>query len=158
MLYTNEKPRPQDTPQKAPDFLQVSLALCLCSILIGVVFFIVEDTFGFEVPSAGVISTALPAILTGIYFGNKTETLMSTKTRWLAILIWTSASYFYALAAFQYHGLSLSDLFEEFGSFGWVFAGFTALMALLSYFVIKSGEKTGIKNKAKVREKQAKGV
>ncbi|MBE1276646.1 ABZJ_00895 family protein [Enterovibrio baiacu] len=155
MLYTNEKPRQQSTPPKAANFLHVSLALCLLSILMGVLFFVIEDMLGFEVPSAGVISTAVPAMMTGFYFGHKTETLMSAETRWLAILVWTSASYFYVLAAFQYHGLSLSDLFEEFGSFVWVFAGFTALMAVLSYFVIKSGEKTGIKNKIKTREKLA---
>ena len=80
-MYTNEKPHQQDIPPKAADFLQVSLALCLCSILMGVLFFVIEDTLGFVVPSAGVISTAVTAMMTGFYFGHKTEALMSAKTR-----------------------------------------------------------------------------
>ncbi|MDD1793300.1 ABZJ_00895 family protein [Enterovibrio sp. ZSDZ42] len=140
---------------KEPKLWQVSLALCLISVLLGVAILFIEEILGVVMPNSGVLSTVIPTMLTGFYFGHKNEVLMVSRTRWLAVMVWTGASLLYVAGIMRFYEFTLADLTAEFGSvFLWIGFAFLLIMTVVSYFMIKSGEKMGIKNRVKVREKQ----
>ncbi|WP_394209466.1 ABZJ_00895 family protein [Enterovibrio calviensis] len=143
------------TNTKEPKLWQVSLSLCLISVLMGITILAVEVIFGLEMSNSGVLSTVIPTMMTGFYFGHKNEALMVSRTRWLAVMVWTGMSLLYVAGLMRFYDFTLADLTAEFGSlFVWIGFVFILIMTVVSYFMIKSGEKIGIKNRVKVREKQ----
>ena len=132
-----------------PSAIKVGLTLSLASIIFAVILLIVEDIVGSEVPGVGALSTIMPAMLTGVYFGSKSGEYISPKTRWLALTIWIAASFVYAFAVFYYYEFSfaeLGDMLNEFGWFNLIILGVVIIAFLISYVSFKFGEKTGVKS------------
>ena len=131
-----------------PSAIKVGLTLCLASIIFAIILLIVEYIVGNEISGVGALSTIMPAMLTGLYFGSKSGEYISPKTRWLALTIWIAASFVYAFAVFYYYKFSfaeLVDILNEFGWFNFIILGVVIIAFLISYVAFKFGEKTGIK-------------
>ena len=140
---------------KEPKIWHVALLLSLLTILVEVIFYALDSYFGPTEASSSFISTALPCVVAGMYFGQKTGRLMSRQTRLLSILLWGGIELIVAAGIMRYFGLTLAELTAEFGAlFWWIVAILMPLILIISYFVFKWGEKMGIKNAVKAREKQ----
>ncbi|CZF82459.1 hypothetical protein GCE9029_03244 [Grimontia celer] len=141
---------------KEPKIWHVALLLSLLTILVEVIFYALESYFGPTESSSSFISTALPCVVAGMYFGQKTERLMSRQTRLLSILLWGAVELIVVAGIMRYFfGLTLAEFTAEFGAvFWWIVAILMPLTLIISYFVFKWGEKMGIKNAVKAREKQ----
>lgn len=135
-----------------PSVSKVSIFLCLLSIALGLFLIAVEYLIGKELPGTSTFSTIMPALLTGVWFGNKSGQLMPAKTRWYSLAVWMAFSIAYVLVVFYSLDISVYELAVEFGWFSLLFVFFLALSLLLSYAVVKSGEKMGIKSYLKRQE------
>lgn len=139
-----------------PSAIKVGLFLCLVSLGFGLLLYAVEYIVGTEVPGTGVLSTVLPALLTGMWFGYQSGELMPSKTRLKALLIWFVVSFTYMLVLAKILGVSLYELAMEFGWFNLLLLFVLVITVVAAYFILKSGEKTGIKSLQNSKEKQAK--
>ena len=132
-----------------PSAIKVGLTLCLASIIFGVILYIAEYIIDTEITGVGVISTILPAMITGIYWGSKNGEYLPTKTRWLALTIWIAASFIYAFAVFYYYQFSFAEIVDMLNELGWfnlIILVILIIAFLISYVAFKFGEKTGIKS------------
>ena len=148
------------TPQ--PSAIKVGLTLCLASIIFGLILFTVEYIVGSEISGVGALSTIMPAMLTGLYFGSKSGEYIQAKTRWLALSIWIAASFIYAFAVFYYYEFSFADIVDMLSELGWfnlIILAVLIIAFLISYFAFKFGEKAGIKTflqkKAKAEKQES---
>ena len=129
--------------------IKVSLTLCLASIVFGVILYLIEYIVGSEISGNSVLSTIMPAMLTGMYFGSKQGLYLPSKTRWAALALWIAASFVYAAVVFYYYDFSLADLSAMINELGWfslIILVVLVLAFLASYAAFKFGEKTGIKS------------
>jgi len=132
--------------------IKVSLTLCLASIVFGVILYVVEYIVGSEISEISgnsVLSTIMPAMVTGMYFGSKQGLYLPSKTRWAALALWIAASFVYAAVVFYYYDFSLADLSAMINELGWfslIILVVLVLAFLASYAAFKFGEKTGIKS------------
>jgi len=129
--------------------IKVSLTLCLASIVFGVILYLIEYIVGSEISGNSVLSTIMPAMLTGMYFGSKQGLYLPSKTRWAALALWIAASFVYAAVVFYYYDFSLADLSAMINELGWfslIILAVLVLAFLASYAAFKFGEKTGIKS------------
>lgn len=131
---------------------KVSLLLCLTSLGLGLAITAIEYLIGHELTGTGVVSTVVPAMATGAWFGGKSGELMPSKTRWNSLLIWMAVSMCYAFILILFLDISITDLLLELGWFNLAIIVLLALSLVLSYFVFKSGEKIGIKSFIKRQE------
>ncbi|MGF1788804.1 ABZJ_00895 family protein [Photobacterium swingsii] len=131
----------------------VALVLCLASVVWGFLIYLVEYVTERELSGVGTLSTIIPALTVGYYFGYKHGALMLSKTRWQALLIWTVASFAFLYVISLVEGISLYDLAVEFGWLSLILVAVVFITLLLAYFVFKSGEKMGIKALAKTSSK-----
>jgi len=131
-----------------PSIAKVSLTLCLVSFLCGVILYLAEYIVDTEMSGSGMLSTIMPAMLTGMYFGSKQGQYLPSKTRWGALAIWIAASFIYAAAVFYYYDFSFADLSAMINELGWfslIILVVSVLVFLASYAAFKFGEKAGIK-------------
>ena len=146
-----------------PSPIKVGLALCLASIIFGLILHLTEYIVGTEMTGVGMLSTIIPAMITGIYFGSKSGEYLPTKTRWLAISIWIGVSFAYAAILLYYYDIPFSEIgamISELGWFGLIILVILIIAFIVSYIAFKFGEKIGIKSllqkkmKAEKSEKQ----
>jgi hypothetical protein len=129
-----------------PSVVRVSLSLCLASIGLGIILTALEYMIGKELSGTSSLSTILPALVTGLFWGNKSGELMSSKIRWYSLLIWLAISIFFGVVISLLLNVPLYSLAVEFGWFNLIFIAVFSLLVLLTYHVIKSGEKIGVRS------------
>lgn len=144
-----------NTNPEHPSAIKVGLFLCLASIAFGILVTILETITGIVFSSSGFLSTIVPCMAVGAWFGQKSGQLMPSDTRWHAILIWVvfSILVFAVIAAAM--GVSVIELFAEMGALSIIILIVMGLVTLLSYFLLKSGEKMGIKTRENAQKKKA---
>ncbi|MCF8781117.1 ABZJ_00895 family protein [Vibrio sp. IRLE0018] len=128
-----------------PSGLYVGLILCFASVIWGTLVFLVEYFLGKELSGVGTMSTIIPAMGVGYFFGHKSGTLMPPKTRWQALTLWIIASFTFVFGLLLVDGISLYELAVELGWINLVVVVVILISMLLAYFVFKSGEKMAIK-------------
>ncbi|WP_051303406.1 hypothetical protein [Psychromonas aquimarina] len=129
-----------------PSVVKVSLFLCLGSIGLGIILTALEYMIGKELSGTSTLSTILPALITGIFWGNKSGKLMPSKIRWYSLLVWLAISLFFGVVISLLLNVSLYSLAVEFGWFNLIFIALFSLLFLLTYHAMKSGEKIGVKS------------
>jgi len=142
-----------------PSAIKVGLALSLASIIFGLILYLIEYIVGTEITGVSMLSTILPAMLTGTYFGSKSGEYLPAKTRWLAISIWIGVSFAYAAILFYYYDIPFSEIsamISELGWFGLIILAVLIIAFIASYIAFKFGEKTGIKSLLQKKEKAEK--
>ena len=129
-----------------PSAIKVGAVLCLLNLVFGLCLFALEYILGTEISGMGVLSTIMPAMITGVIFGQHNGELMAAKTRWLALLVWSAVSLAYLLVLAHSIDLSLTALVIEFGWFNLLWVLIMLVCFVMSYFILKQGEKMGIKS------------
>lgn len=149
------------TQLNEPSAIKVGLYLCLASLIFGFTLYLLEYIVGSEIAGISTISTIMPAMVTGIYFGSKSGEFISPKTRWSALSIWIAASFTYAFLLFYYYEIPLSEvtaIIDKLGWFSLIILVVFLFTFLIAYAAFKFGEKTGIKNFQQKQKKSAKNV
>ena len=138
-----------------PAAIKVALCLYLVSLGVGILLIAAEYMIGEEFPAnSGVITTVISAMTVGIWFGYKSGQLMSRKTRWYALLLWSAISIAQMIILLIVDGISLYEFVDELGWFSLLIVATAIPMLVIAYFIFKSGEKMGIKSVLKNQAKQ----
>jgi hypothetical protein len=142
-----------NTNQANPTACHVAIALCLASVAFGLLLYVIEYLIGKELSSTGLLSTIIPAMSIGHYFGHKSGVLMPSKTRWSAIFLWVLVSIVVFIVASIVLDISLYEVFGELGWFNLLIAIFLVITLIAAYFLFKWGEKLGIKTLERAQSK-----
>lgn len=135
-----------------PSPFTVAVFLLLASLAMGLILAAIEFLMESPLPGTNAITTVVPALLVGSYYGGKRGELFSPAFRHKVIGLWLLAS---IILGFGILILLAPEIFDS-GTFASVtgnnMALFLAIMAVallfayaLSYFIFRSGEKVGIK-------------
>ncbi|HHF2858235.1 TPA: ABZJ_00895 family protein [Vibrio diabolicus] len=128
-----------------PSVLLVTSLLCLASVCWAALLLTIEYIVGIEMSGTGFLSTLIPAMSVGYYFGYKTGDIMPSKTRWCAVLLWTLASLVVFSIILMSLDISPFDLLTELGEIS-IFIAVVMLITIgIAYLILKSGEKMAIK-------------
>ncbi|WP_144395465.1 ABZJ_00895 family protein [Pleionea sediminis] len=136
-----------------PSPLIIGLWLTLASLLMGVVLVLIEFFVGKELPGANAVTTVLPAMLVGYFYGQKFGVLFPSRLRHLSIAVWfiLNAIVVGAYFAVFFEGFSQSGIFKMLKTpmFIGIMVVVFILIYFVSYFVFKQGEKSGVKQRQK---------
>ncbi|EPR7481927.1 ABZJ_00895 family protein [Vibrio alginolyticus] len=137
-----------------PSVLLVTSLLCLASVCWAALLLAIEYIVGIEMSGTGFLSTLIPAMSVGYYFGYKTGDVMPSKTRWYAVLLWTLASLVVFSLILMSLDISPFYLLSELGGVS-VFIAIIMLITIgIAYLILKSGEKMAIRVLLKAKESQ----
>ncbi|WP_028864977.1 ABZJ_00895 family protein [Psychromonas aquimarina] len=140
--------------KKDPSVFAIVFWLCVASICAGLIITIAEYLLDKELPSSGFISTILPAMVVGAHYGGKSGEMITSKARWLAILLWGAVSFFvFGVLIFIFY----PSLFNEIPNVWWLYAVFAGAIILsfgIAYIAFRSGEKMGIKTWEKKQQQK----
>ncbi|HHF3132584.1 TPA: hypothetical protein ACPJ1T_003113 [Vibrio diabolicus] len=129
------------TENNAPSVLFVTSLLCLASVCLAILLFIIEYISGMEM----ILGTLIPAMSVGYYFGYKTGNIMPSTTRWYSVLLWNLSSLVVFSLILMFLGISIFEVIAELGWFSIIIVVLTLITVCLGYFIFKSGEKMAIK-------------
>ncbi|HCG8598534.1 TPA: ABZJ_00895 family protein [Vibrio parahaemolyticus] len=129
----------------APSVLFVTSLLCLASVCLAILLFIIEYISGMEMNGVGFLGTLIPAMSVGYYFGYKTGNIMPSTTRWYSVLLWNLSSLVVFSLILMFLDISIFKLIAELGWFSIIIVVLTLITVCLGYFIFKSGEKMAIK-------------
>jgi len=130
-----------------PNPFVVALLIVGVSIVIGAILGGIEFLLGITLPANTFLSTIIPALIVGMYYGKKRQDYFPRSFRIKVILIWLAIGVVLAAVAFFF--IIGSGLLEGMGSnamFIGIFVGMILLGTLFTYFALMFGEKLGIKS------------
>ncbi len=140
---------------KYPSWYFVGLALCFANIIWAAVIFLIEYVMNKELSGVGTLSTIIPAMSVGYYFGYANGCLMPSSTRWKALSLWFAVTLSVFSLLLIVDGFSLYELAVGLGWFNLVIVFILLITLLLTYFVLKHAEKIAVKSLEKAKLKKA---
>lgn len=132
-----------------PNPFVVALLMVAVSLAIGAVIATIEFFLGFTFPGNSFLTTVIPALVVGTYYGKKRQALFPRNFRIKVVLIWLAIGILLAAIAF---GLIAPDFLRMMLAnivFVAIFVGVVLLGCVICYFAISFGEKLAIKSLAK---------
>ncbi len=139
--------------EENPSAYRVALVLCIASVVFGLLMFAIEFVLDKELSTTGLLSTIIPAMISGQYFGYKSGAIMSSSTRWYALLLWLLVSVVLAVLISFFFDLSLSDIFYELGWLNLALVVVLTITMVVAYFIFRFGEKLGVKSMERSKAK-----
>ena len=124
-----------------PNPFVAALLIIGISFLVGIVFVAIEFIFNVSVPGNTAISTLIPALVVGSFYGRKRQSYFPRNFRIKVIAIWVAISLIFTFFIFRYLDLPLQEMLPSLSIVVSVSIGILLLVATICYFAFKFGEK-----------------
>lgn len=129
-----------------PNPFVVALLMVALSLAIGAVIATIEFFLGFTFPGNSFLTTAVPALVVGNYYGKKRKELFPRNFRIKVVLIWLAIGVLLAGVAFALIEPDFLKMMLGNIMFVVIFVGIVLLGCVICYFAIHFGEKIAIKS------------